>query len=123
MDISLEVAKDAAFTISSQYRVRLMIQRGRMEPHRSALADIDFGVTNSAAPRVLEMRYGVRCFSARRVGIIDAAFAVHPGNVRRYHLDRVPSIGSVRFPKRSYSPRATSQIKQSAKRLCFHLAP
>jgi hypothetical protein len=42
MDISLEVAKDAAFTISSQYRVRLMIQRGRMEPHRSALADIDF---------------------------------------------------------------------------------
>jgi hypothetical protein len=31
-----------------------MIQRDRMELHRSALADIDFGVTNSVAPRVLE---------------------------------------------------------------------
>ena len=56
--------------------------------------------------------------SVRRVGVSHEAFAVHPGSFRRYHLDRIPSIGPV--PKRTVnfcsSEHVTISIHQSDSR-------
>jgi len=47
-----EAAKDAAFTISSRYRVRLRIQRGSLTIHPSAARILIFAsVTNSGSFR------------------------------------------------------------------------
>jgi hypothetical protein len=58
--------------------------------------------------------------SVKRVGVSHETFAVHPRSFRRYHLDRIPSIGPVCFPKRTVnfcSSEETCHNKYSSKRL------
>jgi hypothetical protein len=60
--------------------------------------------TNSASFATLPaIRPGImqecRCYSGGLQGGGHEAFAVHPGSFRRYRLHRIPSIGSVCFPK------------------------